>query len=122
MPRPRLTPEQREARRKARAAFSFSDASYKHYNPRTEGYGSAEDWFAAADALAGGCGVLRSKAKTGLEADLELLSLSDLPADIAGLKKAFHNSLFIYHPDHGGTNDQCRAAMSAFERLSRQYK
>lgn len=121
MGRPRLTPEEREARRRERVAFSFSDAAYKHYDPKKDGYGSVDDWIAAAEALAGGRGFLHTKSKTGLEADLELLFLSELPADIGGLKKAYRNSLFVYHPDHGGTNEQCRAAISAFERLSKQY-
>jgi hypothetical protein len=121
VPRPRLTPEEREARRKARSAFSFSRAAYEHYDPRKEGYGSAEEWMAAAEALAGGRGTLRLKPKTGVAADLALLFLDDLPADIAGLKKAYRNTLFLVHPDYGGDVEKCKAVVAAFERLTKFY-
>jgi hypothetical protein len=42
----------REAKRKTRAAFSFSDAAYQHYDPVTEGYGSVDEWI-AGPSLAG---------------------------------------------------------------------
>jgi hypothetical protein len=125
MPRRRLTPEEREARRKARNAYTFSEAAYKHYDPRTEGYGSAEEWIRQAESIASGRGALGATVgpkKTGVARDLELLNLDDLPANIDGLKKAFRNSLFIAHPDYGGTNEQCRDVLAAFERLSKHYK
>lgn len=122
MGRPRLTPEEREERRKARVAFSFSDKAYRHYDPRRDGYGSAEEWIGAAEALSGGRGRLHTSGKkTGLEADLELLYLDAMPDDIAGLKKAFRNTLFIVHPDVGGTKEACQKVLDAFERLSKHY-
>jgi hypothetical protein len=125
MPRTRLTPEEREERRKARNAFTFSDAAYQHYDPKTEGYGSAEEWIRQAEAIAGGRSTLggTAKPKTGLERDLELLNLGELPLTMAALKKAFRNTMFVVHPDMpGGTNEACRDALAAFERLSKHYK
>lgn len=125
MARPRLSPEEKEARRKARNARTFSDAAYKHYDPKTEGYGSADDWIAAAEAMAGGRAHLHAgtdRKKTGLERDLELLNLTELPLTVAELKRAFRNTMFTVHPDYGGTNDQCRDVLTAFERLSKHYK
>lgn len=116
----RLSDTEREARRKERARISFSNAAYRHYDPRTEGYGSEAEWIAAAEALAAGCTVL--KTKTGLNPDLITLHLDELPADIAGLKRAFRNTLHLVHPDHGGTDAATRAALEAFGRLSKFYK
>jgi hypothetical protein len=117
-----LTPEEREARRKERSRFSFSSAAYKHYDPRVEGYGSADEWIAAAEAIAAGCTILTTNTSRGVNPDLLTLNLTDWPATIAALKTAFRNSLFIYHPDHGGTNEQTIEALKAFERLSKFYK
>ena len=124
MPRPRLTPEEREQRRRERNAHTFSDAAYKHYDPKTEGYGSADEWIRQAEAIAGGRSTLGTgaKPKTGLERDLELLNLDELPDTMAALKKAFRNTMFIVHPDYGGTNEQCRDVLAAFDRLSKHYK
>jgi len=122
MARVRLTPEEREARRKERARHSFSDAAYKHYDPRVDGYGSAEDWISAAEALAFGCGVLIKRKLTGVELDCGLLYIDELPGTIAELKSAFRAALFKTHPDHGGSNDAVRAVMAAFARLTKHYK
>lgn len=124
MPRPRLTPEEREARRKARNAFTFSDRAYQHYDPKTDGYGNAEEWIRQAEQIAGGRTTVNAgaKAKTGLERDLELLNLDALPDTMAVLKKAFRNTMFTVHPDYGGTNEQCRDVLAAFDRLSKHYR
>ncbi len=123
MGRPRLTDAEREERRRARSRFSFSDASYKHYDVRAEGYGSTDEWMAAADALAGGRGILdRTKAKPRGNPDLLLLNLEEMPSDITGLKRAYRNTLFVVHPDfRTGSDKACRDVLSAFERLSRFY-
>ena len=121
MPRVRLTDEEREARRKERARHSFSDAAYSHYNPRQDGYGSTDEWIAAAEAIAGGATILTTKT-TSINPDLVIMHLTDWPADIAGLKRAFRNSLFLCHPDYGGSNEATRELLAAFERLSKFYK
>jgi hypothetical protein len=123
MPRPRLTDTEREAKRKARAAFTFSDAAYKHYDPAREGYGSADEWIAAAEALAGGNrGFFKSRPnQPRINPDLVTLMLEEMPSHIDGLKKAFKNALFLHHPDFGGTNEACRNVLTAFERLSKLY-
>ncbi len=117
----RLSPEEREARRKARSAHSFSRAAYRHYDPRTEGYGSPDDWIAAAEALISGTAIFKKNAPAE-NPDLATLYLTEFPDDIAGLKKAFRNTLFIVHPDYGGTNEATRAALAAFERLAKFYR
>lgn len=124
MGRPRLSPEEREARRKARVAHSFSDAAYNHYDPRTEGYGNAEEWIAAAEAIAGHRATFSGtkKPKTGLEHDLSLLYLDELPDTMAELKKAFRNTMMLVHPDHGGSTKDCQEALAAFERLVKHFK
>ncbi len=122
MGRPRLTDAEREERRRVRSAFSFSDASYQHYDPRQEGYGSTDEWMAAADALAGGRGILKNTTKPKGNPDLNLLNLDAMPADIGALKRAFRNTLFLVHPDFaGGSNEACRAVLAAFDRLLRFY-
>lgn len=98
---------------------SWSDAAYRHYNP-AEGYGSEDEWIAAAEALASGGTILITR--TRQHPDLEKLYLSEMPQTIAELKRAFRNTLFIVHPDYGGTNEACREALAAFERLSHAYQ
>jgi hypothetical protein len=69
----------REAKRKTRAASSFSDAAYQHYDPATEGYGSVDEWIAAAEALCSGRGIYRATKQTGkrINPDLVTLNLTD---------------------------------------------
>jgi hypothetical protein len=124
MPRPRLSAEEREARRRARVAHSFSDAAYQHYDPRERGYGSTDEWIAIAEALAQGRGVYRSDGtrRTGrINPDLVTLGLDEMPADIDRLKRAFRNTLFAVHPDYGGTDAATRDAIAAYERLAKFY-
>jgi hypothetical protein len=62
-----------------RAAFSFSDAAYQHYDPATEGYGSVDEWIATAEALCSGRGIYRATKQTGkrINPDLVTLNLTD---------------------------------------------
>ena len=121
MPRILLTDEERLARKKARAKHSFSNAAYKHFDPSKDGYGSPEEWMRAAEAMVGGRLVLKPNVQTK-NADLDFLMMEEMPADIAGLKKGYRNALFVYHPDHGGSTEQCRKAVEAFERLLKNYQ
>jgi hypothetical protein len=123
MPRPRLTDAEREAKRRARSAFTFSDAAYKHYSPEIEGYGSEDEWISAAEALAGGRGAFRPQPnRPRINPDLVTLMLEEMPSHIDGLKKAFRNALFLFHPDRpNGSNEACRNVLTAFERLSKFY-
>lgn len=120
----KLSPEEREKRRKARVARTFSDAAYKKYDPATEGYGSAEQWSAAAEAMANGKGTFArvdgSKSDSVIAAALSVLGLSAMP-DIAGLKKAFRNAMFIAHPDYGGTDAEAIATMNAYKKLLESF-
>jgi hypothetical protein len=121
MPRVKLTDEERAARIKARTVYSFSDAAYKHYD-ESEGFGSADEWIRIAEALLGGGAKLVFSKEDKNSKDLAYLNLFEMPATPELLKKAFRNSLFIYHPDHGGSNEAVREAMAAFERLSKHYR
>lgn len=62
------------------------------------------------------------KSGTLVSADLLLLNLSEMPETADLLKRAYRNSLFLYHPDHGGTDAEAIAAREAFERLAKNYK
>lgn len=119
----RLTDEERLARKKARARHSFSDAAYKHYNPSLEGFGSTDEWMRKAEAILTGRGILKAfdRADTQLNRDLATLNLDAMPGDAAGLKRAYRNTLFIVHPDYGGSNEATIAAGAAFERLAKHF-
>jgi hypothetical protein len=121
MARPRLTDEERKARRKARSAYTFSDARFKNrYDPKKEGYGSAEQWIAAAEALINGT-ILRVGTKRTGNPDLELLGVDELPETMEALKKAYRNAMFIHHPDYGGDVETAKQVNLAFERLGKNY-
>lgn len=123
MARAPLSEAERAARKRERARRSFSDAGYRHYNPALEGYGSVDEWLRKADAILTGRGLAQAfdPADTQLQRDLRTLNLEALPGDAAGLKRAYRNTLFLVHPDHGGTAAATIAATEAFERLARQF-
>jgi hypothetical protein len=116
----RLDPAERDRRAAERRRRTWAGENYKKYDPAKEGYGSVEDWVAAAEAMAGSRSLL-SVAKAEVPADLVLLFLDAMPPTMEALKKAYRNSLFAYHPDHGGTDAQCIAAQDAFARLCKNY-
>ena len=115
MPRPRLTPEEREARRKARSAFTFSNAAYRHYNPEVEGYGNPDQWENIAELLFGKAVIVGVKAKF-----LAVLGLTEMPSTVDELKTAFHAAMFTAHPDRGGTNEAARNVLEAYMMLKRE--
>lgn len=116
--RPRLTPDEREARRKARAAFSFSDQAYRHYDPEKEGFGRPDEWEEIAHKIFG-----LAKLKTGpINKWLDALGLDTMPLNLATLKKAFRAAMLKAHPDMGGSNAAARAVMEAFETLKHRYQ
>lgn len=116
--RARLTPQEREARRKARAAFSFSDAAYEHYDPDKESFGGPDEWESIARKAFG-----LKRLKTGpTNKWLDALFLEVMPRTLAELKKAFRAAMFRVHPDYGGTNAQARAVMEAFATLKHNFK
>jgi hypothetical protein len=120
--RQHLTAWERELKRKARVAHSFSDAAYRHYDLTLEGYGSTAAWEAAAEALAAGRGVFKGAERQRSDnPDLELLGLIHMPTHIAGLKSAFRKAAMTAHPDQGGTAEAFRAVYAAYERLVRFY-
>ena len=123
MARARLTDAERAARQRERTRRSFSDEGYRHYNPALEGYGSVDEWLRKADAILTGRGIAQAfdPGDTQLQRDLRTLNLDSLPGDAAGLKRAYRNTLFLVHPDHGGTAAATIAATEAFERLARHF-
>jgi len=50
-------------------------------------------------------------------ADWAALGLSEAPADIAALKRAYRSTMMMAHPDQGGTDEQAVAASLAYARL-----
>jgi len=122
MPRQTLSPEEREARRKERVRHSFSDAAYKHYDPKEAGFGSADEWIRVADELAGRIPpAARPRPGKAPSPDLAALFLEAMPSTVEDLKRAFRNAMFATHPDHGGTNDGARAVLEAYKRLLRVF-
>lgn len=123
MGRPVQTEAERQAKKRARNRQSFSDAGYRHYNPAFEGYGSVDEWMRKAEAILTGRGIAQAfdPADTQLQRDLGTLNLEAMPGDAAALKRAYRNTLFTVHPDHGGTAAATIAATEAFERLSHHF-
>jgi hypothetical protein len=118
--RPRLTDEEREARRKARNAFTFSDRAYQHYNPELEGFGGPDQWEDVVRKLFGARNLKTEKTKP-VNQWLASLFLEEMPLTLAELKKAFRAAMFRTHPDYGGTNEAARQTMEAFAVLSRKF-
>lgn len=123
MPRAILTDAERLARRRERSRRAFSDESYRHYNPGLEGFGSTDEWLRRAEAILTGQGIAQAfdPGETGLQRDLRTLNLDTMPGDRTALKRAYRNTLFLVHPDHGGTTAATIAATEAFERLTRHF-
>jgi hypothetical protein len=124
--RTRLSPEQREARRRARAQFSFSDAAYEHYDT-ADGFGSAEEWFRSADALADALGLgagakPKPTSKSASNPKLRILGLEALPATFDEFKSAFRRAARRAHPDGGGSDETFRAVYAAYEEIVRSYE
>jgi len=112
MGRPRLTPEERERRRKERSRFTFSDAAYQHYDTAA-GFGSPDEWEKVAELLFG----LKKPIAGALGRYLAALGLDALPDSIGALTKAFRTAMFQNHPDHGGTNQAARDTLEAYAFL-----
>jgi hypothetical protein len=117
MGRARLTPEEREARRKARSRFTFSNAAYQHYDPETDGFGSPDQWEKIAEQLFG----LKLPVPGMLGKYLANLNLSAIPSCLADLTRAFREMMFKVHPDHGGSNAAAREVLEAYAFLKRKF-
>lgn len=115
--RARLTPAERDAKRRERARFSFSDASYKHYDPETEGFGGPEEWEDIARKLFG----LSKPVYTTTNKWLMALYIETMPKTFEDLKKAFRAAMFKSHPDYGGSNEAARATLEAFAVLKNKF-
>lgn len=127
MARPKLSEEERAARRRARSRASFSDAAYTHYDPARDGYGSAREWTQAAGSEQAGPGRGQAGARRPVQAapavhpDLQALGLTERPESLADLKSAFRAAMKAAHPDTGGTDEQARAVIEAHKRLAASY-
>ena len=124
MARAKLSDAERESRRKARSAFTFSDQAYRHYVPKNEGYGSESEWIHMADEILNGKGILRetvSKPTSQLERDLATLFIDALPFTAADLKRCWRNAMMCAHPDRGGSHEAAIETMEAFKRLAKFY-
>lgn len=117
MGRPQMSPAEREAKRKARSRHSFSDAAYRHYDPKRDGFGDPEQWESYARLLFGTQKLKAEPANKWLAA----LYLNDMPATFEALRKAFRAAMFKSHPDYGGSNEAARATMEAYETLKHKF-
>jgi hypothetical protein len=128
----RLPPGEAERRAAERARRTWSGADYKTYDPQAEGYGNYAEWERLAEELFGRIGDdLKDQTRSrhgstgpGWTNDplLRALGLDRLPTHVEGLTKAFRERMFKVHPDHGGTNDECREVMRAYQILKRRYQ
>lgn len=107
---------------------SFWDR-YEHYNPAKEGFGSAQEWADMAEALANSAtgafttnAAPRKVVKDKKDPDLTTLMLDRLPESVEKLKTAYRNCLHLYHPDHGGNEEQCRLLIEAYQRLLKRFQ
>lgn len=134
-----LTPMPRAMGTGARAATgsaAFRDSAYQHYDPRAGGgFGTPEDWIAAAAAAAAGRGAYVPPARPGpgrVTGDMQLLGLEEMPADAAGLVRAMRRRARVLHPDvvHPTDNEhrarfpqcpRCDEAAVAFTAMTRAY-
>jgi hypothetical protein len=116
MGRPRLSPKERETRRKERARFSFSDASYRHYNPEVQGFGDPDQWEDYARKIFGW-----QHKPIPANKWMAALFLDQMPTTLEALKKAFRAAMFKNHPDYGGSNESARDTMEAFEVLRHKF-
>lgn len=104
----------------------FSDAAYRHYNLR-DGFGSAWEWMAAAEALAAGRGRYKAPPRRShntwftQDDDLRLLGLNAMPATAKDLVKAMRKMAMKLHPDFGGDAKAFDAMHQAYERLVKRY-
>lgn len=102
----------------ARIRRSFTE-DYDRYDPAAEGFGSQDDWEAAAERLATGRGRLRGRQRRN--ADLDALGLDAMPSTIDLLKAAFRAAVKVAHPDTGGSAAAFKRVFAAYERLVRNY-
>jgi hypothetical protein len=117
---------------------SFTNAAYAHYDTRG-GYGSADDWIRAAEALAGERGRYREPPRAnrarpaGVTPDMALLGLTAMPADARGLLSAMRARARVLHPDLVHPTDsthrrefpqcpKCDAAVRAFTAMMMAYE
>ena len=121
----RLPPGEAERRAKERARGLWSGESYEKYDPVKEGYGSAAEWIAAAEAMAAGRGTFKrvdgAKSEKVRDENLVIMGLDKMPDTIDGLKKAFRNACFVYHPDRGGNTKAMQDLLAAYRKLLHFY-
>jgi hypothetical protein len=118
-----------------RGTVAFSESAYRHYDT-SDGFGSPEEWFRQAEEAARGRGSYRgsdeyrrssyrrpssTRSAPRVSSDMELLGLTEMPADVGGLKSAMRRMAFKTHPDYGGTEAGFTAMFKAYERLLRSY-
>lgn len=119
MARARLSPEEREARRKARSAFTFSDAAYKHYNPAEEGFGSFEEWAEIAKQIAAEM-VLPNAPVFDKNTDIRIFQPNYAPKTRTELMADFRVAARATHPDCGGDAASFRRVVEICDRIKRR--
>lgn len=119
MARRKLTPEQREENRRR----FWSGEAYRKYDPVAEGYGTADEWIATAEASAAGRGSFQriDRDSSQQSRDLNLFGLVAMPNHVNDLKRVFRELMMKAHPDHGGSLERAKALNVAFDRLKEYY-
>lgn len=119
MPRPRLSDEEREARRRERNRRGFAEAKFRQFDPNDGiGYGSAEQWRSAAHAKVGGAGFTMSSTSISREirADLDEFGFPQMPS-LEQLRSTYRRMAVAKHPNGGGTHEGFIAFKAAYDRL-----
>lgn len=135
----RLPPGEAERRAAERRARTWSGANYKTYDPETEGYGSYEEWAAAAAAFNNGDFIrleteFKSEPKpngqqeapkakpkpTHSNPDVAIFGLADFPADYTVLKSAYRKAVFKAYQD-AGSSDTSPVYVNAFMALTKAH-
>lgn len=106
-----LTPEEREARRKAANRRVFE--RYRTYEGEA---GSPDQWTRAAEA------VLHVEPFQEFDPHLEILDLKSVPRTIEDLKSARAKALLRCHEDKGGTKAETQAVIEAFNALKMRIR
>lgn len=123
----KLSPEERERRRKERAKASFSDSAYKHYDA-TGGFGSEDEWQFILDEfqyvkeliheIYGGT----PQKTVNSSGSADIFSSAFSPQTFDDLKKAFRAAALEHHPDRGGNATKFVAAKEIYDRIKKRKR